>query len=58
MHHSENNYMWRVVAPAKLAHRFSTYPAGAAARPFEIVTARFALLDSLRLLNSFPTPAN
>ncbi len=35
-HHVDNNYMWRVLAPDKLARRFATAPEAAAARAFEI----------------------
>jgi predicted N-acetyltransferase YhbS len=35
-HHSDNNYMWRIIAPEKLAQRFNTTPEAAAARAFEI----------------------
>ena len=36
-HHTDNNYMWRVLAPDKLARRFETTPEGASARAFELV---------------------
>ncbi len=35
-HHVDNNYMWRVLAPDKLARRFAMAPEAAAARAFEI----------------------
>ncbi len=35
-HHSDNNYMWRIISPEKLAERFNTTPAAASARAFEI----------------------
>jgi len=35
-HHVDNNYMWRVLAPDKLARRFATAPEAASARAFEI----------------------
>ena len=35
-HHVDNNYMWRVLAPDKLARRFSMTPEAASARAFEI----------------------
>ncbi|MGD0119272.1 MAG: GNAT family N-acetyltransferase [Candidatus Binatus sp.] len=36
-HHTDNNYMWRVLAPDKLARRFETTPEAASARAFELV---------------------
>ena len=35
-HHIDNNYMWRVLAPEKLARRFSLAPEAASAHAFEI----------------------
>jgi len=35
-HHIDNNYMWRVLAPDKLARRFAMAPEAASARAFEI----------------------
>jgi predicted N-acetyltransferase YhbS len=35
-HHVDNNYMWRVLAPDKLARRFAMTPEAASARAFEI----------------------
>ncbi len=35
-HHVDNNYMWRVLAPEKLARRFAMAPEAASARAFEI----------------------
>src|SRR5208337_1908105 len=35
-HHIDNNYMWRVLAPEKLARRFAMAPEAASARAFEI----------------------
>ncbi len=35
-HHIDNNYMWLVLAPDKLAHRFAMAPEAASARAFEI----------------------
>ena len=35
-HHVDNNYMWRVLAPDKLAHRFAMTPEAASAHAFEI----------------------
>ncbi|HYL58657.1 MAG TPA: hypothetical protein VEU51_07270, partial [Candidatus Acidoferrales bacterium] len=35
-HHIDNNYMWRVLAPEKLARRFATTPAAASTRAFEL----------------------
>jgi len=35
-HHVDNNYMWRILAPDKLAHRFATTPDAASARVFEL----------------------
>jgi predicted N-acetyltransferase YhbS len=35
-HHTDNNYMWRVLAPEKLARRFATTPEAASARAFEL----------------------
>jgi len=35
-HHTDNYYMWRVLAPDKLARRFATEPDAASARAFEI----------------------
>ena len=35
-HHSDNNYMWRILAPAKLAQRFAMTPEAASAHAFEI----------------------
>jgi predicted N-acetyltransferase YhbS len=35
-HHVDNNYMWRVLAPDKLARRFAMAPEAAAARAFEM----------------------
>jgi predicted N-acetyltransferase YhbS len=35
-HHVDNNYMWRVLAPDKLARRFAMAPEAAAARALEI----------------------
>jgi predicted N-acetyltransferase YhbS len=35
-HHIDNNYMWRVLAPEKLARRFATTPEAASARAFEL----------------------
>ena len=35
-HHVDNNYMWRVLAPDKLARRFAMAPEAASARAFEI----------------------
>jgi predicted N-acetyltransferase YhbS len=35
-HHVDNNYMWRVLAPDKLARRFAMAPEAAAAHSFEI----------------------
>src|ERR1700722_2851594 len=35
-HHVDNNYMWRVLAPDKLAYRFAMTPEAASARAFEI----------------------
>jgi len=35
-HHVDNNYMWRILAPDKLARRFATTPQAASARAFEL----------------------
>jgi hypothetical protein len=35
-HHIDNNYMWRVLAPDKLAHRFAMAPEAAAAHAFDL----------------------
>ncbi len=35
-HHVDNNYMWRVLAPDKLARRFAMAPEAASMRAFEI----------------------
>ena len=35
-HHADNNYMWRVLAPEKLARRLAMAPEAAEARAFEI----------------------
>src|SRR5271167_4264952 len=35
-HHIDNNYMWRVLAPDKLARRFAMTPEAASAHAFEI----------------------
>lgn len=35
-HHIDNNYMWRILAPEKLARRFNTTAEAACARAFEI----------------------
>ncbi|MGA7870237.1 MAG: GNAT family N-acetyltransferase [Candidatus Binatus sp.] len=35
-HHIDNNYMWRVLAPDKLAQRFAMAPEAAAAHAFEL----------------------
>jgi predicted N-acetyltransferase YhbS len=35
-HHIDNNYMWRVLAPDKLARRFAMAPEAASAHAFEI----------------------
>jgi GNAT superfamily N-acetyltransferase len=35
-HHVDNNYMWRVLAPDKLARRFAMTPEAASVRAFEI----------------------
>ena len=35
-HHVDNNYMWRMLAPDKLARRFAMTPEAASARAFEI----------------------
>jgi hypothetical protein len=35
-HHVDNNYMWRVIAPDKLAERFTMAPEAATARALEI----------------------
>jgi predicted N-acetyltransferase YhbS len=35
-HHVDNNYMWRVIAPDRLAKRFTMPPEAAEARAFEI----------------------
>ena len=35
-HHVDNNYMWRVLAPDKLARRFAMAPEAASAHAFEI----------------------
>jgi len=35
-HHVDNNYMWRVLAPDKLARRFAMAPEAASARAFEV----------------------
>ncbi len=35
-HHVDNNYMWRVLAPDKLARRFAMTPEAASAHAFEI----------------------
>ncbi len=35
-HHDDNNYMWRVIAPDKLARRFGTSPEAATDRAFSI----------------------
>ncbi len=35
-HHVDNNYMWRVLAPNKLARRFAMTPEAASAHAFEI----------------------
>ncbi|HUY27456.1 MAG TPA: GNAT family N-acetyltransferase [Candidatus Binataceae bacterium] len=36
MHHIDNNYMWRIIAPGKLAARFGTTPEAAAERAYSI----------------------
>jgi|SRR5208282_2572215 len=35
-HHTDNYYMWRILAPDKLAMRFAMAPEAASVRPFEI----------------------
>jgi hypothetical protein len=35
-HHTDNNYMWRVLAPEKLAHRFAMTPEAASTQAFNI----------------------
>jgi predicted N-acetyltransferase YhbS len=35
-HHTDNNYMWRVLAPDKLARRFATAPEAATAHAFDL----------------------
>ena len=35
-HHVDNNYMWQVLAPDKLARRFAMAPEAASAHAFEI----------------------
>ncbi len=35
-HHTDNSYMWRVLAPDKLARRFAMAPEAASARAFDI----------------------
>ena len=35
-HHTDNNYMWRVLAPDKLARRFAMAPEAAAAHAFDL----------------------
>jgi len=35
-HHTDNNYMWRVLAPDKLARRFAMTPAAASAHAFDL----------------------
>jgi predicted N-acetyltransferase YhbS len=37
-HHVDNNYMWRVLAPDKLARRYAMTPEAASAHAFEIFT--------------------
>ncbi|HEY9159301.1 GNAT family N-acetyltransferase [Candidatus Binatus sp.] len=37
-HHTDNFYMWQILAPDKLAMRFAMAPQGASARAFEIFT--------------------
>lgn len=36
MHHNDNNYMWRIIAPDKLAARLGTSPEAATARAFAL----------------------
>jgi predicted N-acetyltransferase YhbS len=36
VHHVDNNYMWRVLAPDKLAQRFAMAPEAASAHAFEV----------------------
>jgi hypothetical protein len=35
-HHVDNNYMWRILAPEKLAHRFTTTPEAASTHAFNL----------------------
>ena len=35
-HHTDNNYMWRILAPDKIARRFTTTPEAASARASEL----------------------
>jgi predicted N-acetyltransferase YhbS len=35
-HHVDNNYMWRILAPEKLARRFAMAPEAASARAFDL----------------------
>jgi predicted N-acetyltransferase YhbS len=35
-HHTDNNYMWRVLAPEKLARRFKTTPEAASSHAFDL----------------------
>jgi len=35
-HHTDNNYMWRVLAPDQLAHRFTMAPEAATAHAFDL----------------------
>jgi hypothetical protein len=36
VHHVDNNYMWRVLAPERLARRFAMTPEAASAHAFEL----------------------
>ena len=42
-HHVDNNYMWRVLAPAKLARRFATTPEAASTHAFDLFSESLSL---------------
>jgi len=45
-YHQDNNYMWRIVSPERLARRFGLSPHRAAARAFELFASDNSLFWS------------
>ncbi len=43
VHHTDNNYMWRIIAPEKLGCRFSLEPEDASTRAFELFASEKSL---------------